>query len=74
MLFDEAITRYLNDLTVRRCPYTVRNQTGCLQTFKGFLGTQHPKDYAWTVAEAMTLSQCRAFMRPWPNAGSAPRP
>ena len=42
MLFDEAITRYLNELTVRRGPYSVRNQTGCLQTFEAFLGNPTP--------------------------------
>lgn len=72
--YPEAITYYLNDLTVRRGPYTVRNQTGCLQTFKGFLSSQHPDDHAWTVEDALTLSRCRAFMATLANAASAPRP
>ena len=73
MLFDEAVTRYVNDLTVRRGPYTVRNQTGCLQTFKAFLGTQHPEDHPWTVADSLTLSQCRAFMATLAKRGLRPK-
>lgn len=73
MLLDEAITRYLNDLTVRRGPYSVRNQTGCLQTCQTFLGTQHPDDHAWTVEEAVTLPQCRAFMATLAKRGLRPK-
>lgn len=73
MLFDEAITRYVNDLTVRRGPYTVRNQAGCLQTFKAFLENQHPEDHAWTVEDALTLCQCRAFMATLAKRGLRPK-
>ncbi|NMP22905.1 site-specific integrase [Sulfobacillus sp. DSM 109850] len=58
---------------MRRGPYTVRNQTGCLQTFQTFLSSQHPEASTWTVEDALTLSQCRAFMATLAKRGLRPK-
>lgn len=62
MLLSDAITRYLNDLTVRRGHYTLRNHTACLKTFTRYVDTLPLPEQPWTVESALTLSQCRAFM------------
>lgn len=73
MLLSEAMTRYLNDLTVRRGHYTVRNQTACLKTFAAYFGTLRPEDHVRAADAALTLSQCRAFMATFTRRNLRPK-